>query len=344
MKLTLLFTLISTSLILFSCGIPGPKETTVELPSMEKIVSSLARSSGGSYSDAEDLFIFNFNAYSPKDQLYFQKTFTSENASEKINEYKLPNGKWFFYGLVYYYTRNSDGSALTQWVRCFYQETNLEGIQKEITLLIDQDSCKNIIKSSSNELPRLTFRRHYIDGSTEIFGADRSLKISFLNTNLSSISSTKNTLQINSKTSFYPSTGITTPSSNCFTMSETSGIPDDVNHSFYKLPFSQTGQIIPPVLMFIQGYVDESCDTPNPSSSHIVWNNWLSKDYPINTTQLSFVREINHQIIDPPTSTLYWTKEVLIDRSICIDYENCVADGVVCNTEMGIPGVCAQDD
>ena len=146
MKINAFFIFIFSIIFLKSCGLPGPMETSVTLPTADSMISYLADSDGSDFNS--NFYILNLQGYSPDNQKYFQKTFTSESKSEKLSQMNLPNGNWYFYGTAYHYTKSlSMNDYSINSVKCYFQNTSLDGLSKEIVLNIEGS-----ILQSNNEV------------------------------------------------------------------------------------------------------------------------------------------------------------------------------------------------
>tara|TARA_B100000925_G_scaffold291891_1_gene282224 strand:- start:9283 stop:10251 length:969 start_codon:yes stop_codon:yes gene_type:complete len=312
MIIKILFTLILSVFIFKSCGLPGPTETKVSFPSLESVTSEMM--SNDSPDRLPSLYIFNLNGYSHDNQKYFQRTITSYNSGEKSSEISLPNGNWYFYGLVLHYTKIvASNEYLLNSSKCIFQNTNLEGINKDITLEIKETSCKNLMQSSNTQIPNITFQM----GPSR--GPDYSIKLSFLNTDLYDVK-IKGDLKIISKvpTPYINDLGSTT----CFR------VPNIHDPSkYYKYPYSlYANKMLLPVAMHIQGYLDEDCEITNYKSNNVVFNAWLGKDFDYSKTSIDFIHQIQHPASPDITTRLYWTPPKLMKGSRCYDNHNCESE------------------
>jgi len=282
------------------------------------------------------LYIFNLNAYSFEHEIHLQKSFSSDDTNRNDIEISLPNGRWYFYGSVYYNLVNPSVMATTQWIRCFYLEESLDGLNKEINLTIKQDNCAKINKDQNTQLPKIAFRRYLIGRGEDVFGSDRSIKISLLNIKPYKANS-KDSLQIISMVDLYPMSNSGLGVSKCYSLTETQAAPGAVNQDYFQLPFSPVTQEILPTGLYIQGYLDVNCQTPNPNSGHVVYNRWLSNGHSLIGTQLDFVQHVEHRsFTDSNPTELYWTKPSGLGDQ-CVDNDNCTPN--ICNDEK----VCEAD-
>ena len=310
MIIKILFTLILSVFIFKSCGLPGPTETKVSFPSIESVTSALA--SGASSNGYTSLYILNLNGYSHDNQKYFQRTITSYNSDEKSSEISLPNGNWYFYGVVLHYSKpEASDNYLLNSAKCIYQNTNLEGINKDITLEIKETSCKDLMQSSNTEIPNITFHMGHAKGP------DNSIKLSFLNTELYDVK-TKGDLKIISKvpTPYISDAGNSTT---CF------HVPNSHDPSkYYKYPYSlYAKKMLLPVAMHIQGYLDTDCEITNYNSNNVIFNEWLKKDFDYSKTSIDFIHLIQHPASPSMTTRIYWTPPRLMKGSRCYDDFNC---------------------
>ena len=316
-----------------SCGIPAPTETKVDFSSAEILKSFAVADSFG-----QNLYIFSINAYSPDNMLYFQKTFHSDKKSEQINDFKLPNGQWYFYGITFNYNKEELPKLKHLSVKCFYSSVNLDGIPKEITLNIKQENCSALLNSSDQNLPKVSFHKIFLEepSGTVINGSNRSIKVSLVTTKMYKLNDS-NEIELESKTSIVPIDPTGNSTNSCYTLILREGGGSGENQ-YYQFPFSKSTQNIWPMVVLIEGFLDENCTVADPKTKTIVFNSWLQPNYSLDGTSLNFVEKIKHPAMadNNSPSEIYWTAEKKHNGQVCFDNDNC-EDGLYCvATDEGV--------
>ena len=345
----LIITLITSTFIVVSCGLPAPDTTAITFPSVQQITSAVS-GSDSSFDDVEGYSLVTIQGRSRNNKYFFQKTFDSRSNKVEDLVFELPNDKWVFYGIGWMYDSEGEGNGLNE-THCFVsEEVELEGIEKDQSILISESECSNFQRGTSEDVPEVEIVNYTTDDSGNLrYGSDQSIKVSILDISLAKMEVLNLQASYISKKTLWN----TIDSNPCLSFS---------NAPKLKLPIPFNQSQPRPVYLLIEGFLDSECKVPNirtkiqtvtssgntatvhVESKELILNILLGENYESSSSPLNLARSgINTSRVDGDINQLIWLTTRKDVGEVCAMNENCISGNCIIRGSRDA-GICRSKD